>query len=114
MMNAETISERLIGLGDVVRTALEAVVADDASPEPLRKAVRDLAEQHREIERRSKHADPRIARELVHLLGAVADRAKHEADEAEGVEEGTRQAVRDAQGAIETLAAQVEAPAWRT
>lgn len=113
MMNVETISERLIALGDVVRTALETVVADDAAPEELSKAVQDLAAQHREIKSRSRQAEPRIARELVHLLEAVAYRAKHEVEEAEGVVEGTRHAVLEAHDAIATLAFEVEAPAWR-
>jgi hypothetical protein len=114
MMTVETISKRLIALGDVIRIAIETVAADDDAPEALLKAVHDLTEQHREMKNRSKQADPRVARELVHLLEAVADRAKHEAQEADGIADGTRQAVIEAHEKIAALAAEVEAPAWRT
>ena len=114
MMNVETISERLIALGDAVRTARDAVLADDAASTELSQAVRDLAEQHREAKNRSRQVEPRIARELVHLLEAVAFRAKHEAEETDGIGESTRQAVREAHEAAAKLAEEVEAPAWRT
>ncbi|MCO5167778.1 MAG: hypothetical protein M9894_15630 [Planctomycetes bacterium] len=110
MMTVETISKRLISLGAAVRQALEAVEGDDDAPGELRRAVQDLVERHREIKERAKAADPRIARELVHLLEAVADRAKHVAEEADGPDESTRQAVRDAHDAISGLEADVDAP----
>lgn len=110
MMTVETISKRLISLGAAVRQAVDAVDADDDAPEALRSAVRDLAERHREIKERAKGADPRVARELVRLLEAVADRAKHLAEEADGPGESTRQAVVDAHDAISGLEADVDAP----
>lgn len=110
MMTVETISKRLVYLGDVVRQALEAVDADDDAPDDLRGAVRDLAERHRDVKNRAKAVDPRIAAELVHLLEAVADRAKQAAEAADGVGASTRQAVLDAHGAISALESDVDSP----
>ncbi len=110
MMTVESISKRLISLGDVVRQAVDAVAADDDAPASLRGAVRDLAERHREVKNRAKAADPRIAAELVHMLEAVADQAKQAAETADGVGESTRQAVLDAHGAISALESDVDAP----
>lgn len=114
MMNVETISERLIALGGVVGTARAFVANDDEASDALRTAVHDLAERHREVQDRSKQTDPRVARELVHLLEAVADRARHEALEADGISDSTREAVVEAHERIAALAGEVEAPAWRT
>lgn len=110
MMTVETISKRLVKLGDVVRQAVDAVSADDDAPAALRSAVRDLAERHRDVKNRAKGADPRIAAELVHLLEAVADRAKHEAERADGVGASTRQAILDAHESISALESDVDAP----
>lgn len=110
MMTVETISKRLVSLGGVVRQALDAVDADDDAPAELRGAVRDLVDRHHDVKNRAKAADPRIAAELVHLLEAVADRAKHAAEEADGVGASTRQAVLEAHGAISALESEVDAP----
>lgn len=110
MMTVETISKRLVSLGAVVRQALDAVDKDDAAPDELRTAVRDLAERHRDAKRRAKAVDPRIATELVHLLEAVADRAKQAAEAADGVGASTRQAVLEAHGVISDLESDVDAP----
>jgi hypothetical protein len=110
MMTAETISKRLISLGDPVRQALDSVNADDDSPRELKDAVQDLVERHREAKNRAKEADPRIASELVHMLEAVADEALRIAEDADGIGESTRQAVRDAHGAISGLESDVDAP----
>lgn len=112
MMNVETISERLVGLGDAIRYARDTVAADDDAPEALKRSVQDLARQHREMKLRARHADPRVARELVHLLQAVADRARNEAHEVHGLEESTRYAVVAAHDAIAALAVEVESPTW--
>ncbi len=69
-----------------------------------------LAERHRDVKNRAKAVDPRIAAELVHLLEAVADRAKQAAEAADGVGASTRQAVLDAHGAISALESDVDSP----
>lgn len=113
MMTVETISKRLIAAGDAVRLALDAVIADDDASQELRTAVDDLAARHKETKNRSKAADPRIAAELVHLLEAVADRAKQLAQDADGIDEGTRRAVFEAHAMISALESDVDAPARR-
>ena len=113
MMTVDTISKRLIAIGDAIRMALDATLADDASSEELRGALDDLAARHKEAKNRSKAADPRVAAELVHMLEAVADRAKQLACDADGIDEGTRRAVLDAHDAISMLESDVDAPTRR-
>lgn len=112
MMTVETISERLNAVGDAIRAAADAVRAD-APDEALRAAVDDLVLRHEDAKHRSKAADPVVAAELVHMLEAVADRARQLALDADGVAESTRRAVLDAHDAISALESDVDTPTRR-